>query len=382
MTAPVATAQRATSAEWRAVNGDLASITRANASATRSSRSSPAVSTRSAGSQSATGGTARGSSSGAPERAVVAHRQQRVDERGIEPAAAALERHRERAGQAERAHEHLERLRQAQDPAEQRDLLAAQPERLAGAVPVLVERADRLRGALRQLEHARDLGAALAARADHLARDLVLLREPAHLPRLGQRPAAGGDRAPRVQRQRAAARPVGDLHRALGRVVVGGEQRRQPGRVARAAGVLEQQRVEQRRALLLPQADLLGQPHADRGRADRVAGRLALGDVERVRERRRAPPRARRRITTRLRSSASSVGGRQRLARAGSPGRGRSRARVSRSSWPSVSTPSGMTPMPSARAMPTIASTIAPSPSPSSPRPATNARSTFRPSSG
>ncbi len=285
MTAPVATAQRATSLEWRAVYGDFASITRANASATRSSVASSAVRTRSTGSHAATAGTARASSSGRQNARSSRIESSASTSAGLEPAVAALERHRERAREPDRADEDLDGLREAEDAAEQRDLLAAQAERLAGAVPVLVERADRGGGRLGQLEHAGDLGAALAARADQLARDLLLLRDPAHLARLGERAAALGDRLPRVDRARGRPRPVGDLHGALGRLVVGGEQRGQARGVARAAGVLEQQRVEQRGALLLGQADLLGQPHADRGRADRVAGRFALGDVERVRQR-------------------------------------------------------------------------------------------------
>jgi hypothetical protein len=128
----------------------------------------------------------------------------RVDERRIEPVAAALDRHPVGAARAHRAHEHLDGLRQAQDPAQQRDLLAAQPERVPVAVPVLVERADRLLRGLGQLEHARDLGAALAAHAERLARDLVLLGDRAHPAHLRQRRAAGLDRG--ASRSRACAR--------------------------------------------------------------------------------------------------------------------------------------------------------------------------------
>jgi hypothetical protein len=50
-TSPIPTAISATRTECEAVNGDFASVTRANASAMRSIRSSPARSTRSPGSQ-------------------------------------------------------------------------------------------------------------------------------------------------------------------------------------------------------------------------------------------------------------------------------------------------------------------------------------------
>ena len=71
--------------------------------------------------------------------------------------------------------EDLDGLREAQDAAQQRDLLAAQPARLAAAVPVLVERPDRLGGASVEPEHARDLGAAVAARLHQRARHLALV---------------------------------------------------------------------------------------------------------------------------------------------------------------------------------------------------------------
>jgi hypothetical protein len=99
----------------------------------------------------------------APERAVVTRGAQVVDQCGVERAPAPGARHGERP---------------------------AQPERLAGPVPVLVQRQDRLPRAGGQREHAGDLRAALAARADQLARDLLLGRDAAQPARLGQRRAA------------------------------------------------------------------------------------------------------------------------------------------------------------------------------------------------
>ena len=61
---------------------------------------------------------------------------------------------RQAALDAARGVEDLDRLGEAEDPPEQRDLLAAQPARLAAAVPVLVERADRLGGRGLEAEHA------------------------------------------------------------------------------------------------------------------------------------------------------------------------------------------------------------------------------------
>ena len=75
------------------------------------------------------------------------------------------------------------------------------------------------------------------------------------------------------------------FERRLGAAVVGREQRRHAVGVGRAAGVLEQQRVEQIGALGRVQVELRGQAHPDQAGADRVTRRLSLGDVERVRKR-------------------------------------------------------------------------------------------------
>ena len=158
------------------------------------------------------------------------------------------------------------------------------PTRLAAAVPVLVERADRLGGPGREPDQQRDLGAAVAACPHQRARHLALvLDRPEPLGAAAQR-CAGGDGADRPHEGRQRARPVDALGGALGDVVVGAEQRGHPGRVRRAARVLEQQRIEQVGAGVGVELELLREPHADRARAHRVAGRLALRQVERVGE--------------------------------------------------------------------------------------------------
>ena len=219
-----------------------------------------------------------------PEVRVVTACPQRRHEVGVEPLAAAARRDRARRVGAALAVEDLRRLREAHDARQQRDLLAAQPERLPVAVPVLVERPDRVGGLGLEPEQERDLGAAVAARQHQRARDLALVLDRlqpagagAQRPLRGdgpQRPHEGGDRA----------RPVRALGRALGLVVVGVEQRGHLGRVRRAARVLHQQRVEQVRAGGRVEPELVGDPHADDARAHGVPGRLALGDVEGVRE--------------------------------------------------------------------------------------------------
>src|SRR5215203_5841287 len=72
-----------------------------------------------------------------------------------------------------RGMEDLDRLGQAEDAGEQRDLLALHATWLATAVPVLVERADGVRRRLAQPCQQRDLRAALAARLHQQPRDLA-----------------------------------------------------------------------------------------------------------------------------------------------------------------------------------------------------------------
>ena len=157
-------------------------------------------------------------------------------------------------------------------------------------------RADRLRGLDREADQERDLGAAVAARLHQRARHLALVLDRLEPPAAVAQRAVGGDRAQRPHEGRQPPGPVDALGRALGDVIVGAEQRRHAGGVRGAAGVLEQQRVEEVGAGRGVEAELLGEPHADQARAQRVAGRLPLGEVERVRERAddlRQPDRAR-----------------------------------------------------------------------------------------
>ena len=89
-----------------------------------------------------------------PERAVAADGQEGVDERGIEPAPAPPARDLARRLHAAGRVEDLDGLGEAEDPREQRDLLPREPVRLPAPVPVLVERADRRRRLLAEVEHA------------------------------------------------------------------------------------------------------------------------------------------------------------------------------------------------------------------------------------
>jgi hypothetical protein len=164
----------------------------------------------------------------APERPVVAEAQQRVDEVRVEPAAAAADRDAAGGVRPACGVEDLHGLREAEDPAEQRDLIAREPLRLPMAVPVLVERPDRLRRALAEAEQPGDVRAALAARAHQRAGDLPLLPQRQQLVHLRAHAAVRHHGADRPGERADGARPVDALGRPLGLAVVGGEQRRHP----------------------------------------------------------------------------------------------------------------------------------------------------------
>ena len=126
-----------------------------------------------------------------PELAVAAEAQEGIDERRVKPAAAPALGDRARGLDAAVGVEDLDRLGEAQDTGRQRDLLAAQAVGHPAPVPVLVEAADRRGGLLREEQHARDLGAAVAPRLHEAARDVALVaqgsqhRDPPPQPRPG-----------------------------------------------------------------------------------------------------------------------------------------------------------------------------------------------------
>jgi hypothetical protein len=220
-----------------------------------------------------------------PERGVAAEGGQRLHQVRVEPAAGAPLRDRVGVVDAAGGVEDLDGLRETQDAAEQRDLLAEQPARLAVAVPVLVERADRLGRAVGEPDHAGDLGPSVAARLHQRTRDLALVLDREEPIELDPGRLLGRDLADRPEEGGQLPGPVGALGGALELVVVGAEDGRHPRRVRRAAGVLEQQRVEQVRPRLGVEPKLAREPHPDQARPLRVTRRLTLGQIERIRQR-------------------------------------------------------------------------------------------------
>ena len=221
---------------------------------------------------------------GGPERAIAAQGAQQPGQHRVEPRPAAPAG--DLAGRlgAARGVEDLRRLREAEDAPEQRDRGTGQAARLPFAVPVLVERADRLRRARGEAQQPRDLRPAIAARLHQRARHLPLFLDRLEAPGTVADGAARRHRAQRPEEGREAARPVDALGGVLGLVVVGAEQGGHAGRVGRAARVLEQQPVEQVRAGLGVELQFLRHPHPDDAGAAGVARRLALREVERVGE--------------------------------------------------------------------------------------------------
>ena len=171
--------------------------------------------------------------------------QKRVDEVGIEPVPAPSLGDRPRGAHAAVGVEELDGLGQADDAAEQRDLLAAQAVGLAVAVPVLVERADRLgrlpeRSSMRAISAPRSQRACISERVTSPSARIARRRS------VRRAPDACGP--PRPHERRRAAAPSPRASRSAWPAVVGAEQRRHARRVGRAAGVLQQQRVEEVRA--------------------------------------------------------------------------------------------------------------------------------------
>ncbi len=171
------------------MNGDLASITRANASAIRSRRAPSPASAKSGGSQAETSGASSAlQKSRSPQNRRNASTKAGSNQRPLRRLAIARAafnppaawktstvwaRHRIRAGE--------------------RDLLAAQAVGHSASVPVLVEAADRSRGVLGEEQHAGDLGAAVASGLHELAGDVRPRRGCPSAPRSG---GVGRFRAP------------------------------------------------------------------------------------------------------------------------------------------------------------------------------------------
>ncbi len=219
-----------------------------------------------------------------PEVAIAAPADHRVDQRRIEPATTTILEDAQRLIAPAAREEDLGGLRDVEDAREEGDLVAALPRRIAVAVPVFVERADRADRLLGKGESLGDVGAALAARGDQFLRHALLARDAEEVPhaRVERRLEPGV--APGLEGERHLLVPVHDLHVRLDHLVVRAEEGSGARRVGRAAGVLEEEGVVERGQPFVVEAEFLSEAHADHAGAYRVSERLPFGEVERARE--------------------------------------------------------------------------------------------------
>ena len=274
------------------VYGDFASMTRANASATRSRR--VVVGDDARGRSGSSGGEhgvrRRSPPSALPEaRVALAARTSVRHERGVEPGPARARGHVERGSRAAGGQNDLDGLGEADDAGQQRDRLAGEAARGCRRRPS----ARRARGSpstprsssstMRAMSAPRSQRRSVSSRA----LEAPLRSSPAKRLARASRPAARRGVADRVAERRRSA--CGGRCRELVLALTAWSSARRARRPGRALleqpAVLEQQRVEEREALRLAQPELVRDPHADHAGARGVAGGLPLGDVQRERER-------------------------------------------------------------------------------------------------
>ena len=106
---------------------------------------------------------------GGPPGAIPPPRAHEVDESRVEPTAASLPSHVDRGVDAVLTPVHLERLREQQNPRQQRDLIARHADRMPESTPVLIDVRDSLACGPRESKNERDLCTAFAARLNDLA---------------------------------------------------------------------------------------------------------------------------------------------------------------------------------------------------------------------
>ena len=179
---------------------------------------------------------------------------------------------------------HVDDLSHQRDARIDRDFHPAQTQRLAAAIPVLVEIFDAVGDRLGEAHLAGDIGAAMAARLDQLASDLTAVLEdvddcPEPFGEPGFQPGMAQHEA---QRLRQAA--VNELEVLLEGEIVGEIQLADARRIAAAAKILQQQRVIEFGDLLLAEADFPADFDADAATSHTMAGRLPLGEIERMAE--------------------------------------------------------------------------------------------------
>ena len=170
--------------------------------------------------------------------------------------------------------------------AKREHLLSLQPIRVAATVPVLVHRADGVGHALGEADHARDLRAALAsngkdalaaaARSEH--------REAADAAQLRDERTATADVFPGVGELLGQPAPVAQPHRPLHFLIGAAKEIEDDRGVARAARVLQQQRVEKLRLIERRQPERFADAESDEAASGGVPAGMSFSQVQRVRQ--------------------------------------------------------------------------------------------------
>ncbi|MOA03465.1 hypothetical protein D3C78_1229740 [compost metagenome] len=182
--------------------------------------------------------------------------------------------------------EHVQHLRQQRNARGQRNGLALQAQRPAGAIPVFVQRLDAGGHAAVETQLARDVGTAMAAGADQLVGHFLAVAQHVEDGLRALAPAAGvGAGVAEHEAQHLRQAGADQLEILFELAVIGEIQLADARRVAAAAQVFQQDGVVQIPQLRRRQPQRLADVHADPAATDAVAFRLALGDIQRVAER-------------------------------------------------------------------------------------------------
>ena len=153
---------------------------------------------------------------------------------------------------------------------------------MTGAVPVFVERTDGAARRFRKSHLARDVGAPLATDSDQLAGHAAATSDTHEMRNAAAQTLTCAGVPEGLDCESDFPVRVDDLHFRLDVLIVGAEQLRDACGVARAAGVFQQHRVVECRAICRAESDAVGDTHRDHAAAQRVTGGCAFRQVERV----------------------------------------------------------------------------------------------------
>jgi hypothetical protein len=177
-------------------------------------------------------------------------------------------------------------LGEPDDSREERRLIALQAVRVAATVPVLVHRADGVGHAIGEPDHAGDLRAAFApdgedplaaaARSEH--------RETAEAAQLTDKCTPPADVLPGVGELCRQAAPVAQPDRALHFLIGAAKEVEDHRGVARAARVLQEQRIQELRLLGRRQPQRFSDSKSYEAASGGMSARMPLRQVERVRQ--------------------------------------------------------------------------------------------------